>query len=72
MMSDLLDVEEGAQYCHIKSTTMRDWIYKGRVPFVKLGRRVFLRKQDLERLIVESLVPARVERGRIAAEAAAE
>ncbi len=48
---DLLDVDEGAGFCHVKPTTMRAWILQSRVPYVKLGRRVFLRRQDLEKLI---------------------
>jgi excisionase family DNA binding protein len=61
MTSDLLDVEEGAAFCHVKTSTMRDWILKAKIPYVKLGRRVFLRRQDLEKLIAESIVPARKE-----------
>jgi excisionase family DNA binding protein len=59
MNSDLLDVEEGAVFLHVKSSTVRSWILKGQVPFVKLGRRVFLRRPDLEALITSSVVPAR-------------
>jgi excisionase family DNA binding protein len=59
MTSELLDVEEGAIYLHVKSSTMRAWILKGQIPYVKLGRRVFLRRLDLDRLIHNSLVPAR-------------
>jgi excisionase family DNA binding protein len=61
MSSDLLDVEEGAIYLHVKGSTMRAWILKGQVPYVKLGRRVFLRRQDLDKLIDKSVVPARRE-----------
>jgi excisionase family DNA binding protein len=57
--SRLLDVEESATFCHVKQTTIRAWILKRRVPHVKLGRRVFLRRTDLEALIERSLVPAR-------------
>jgi hypothetical protein len=59
MTSDLLDVEEGAGFCHVKPATMRSWILKSQVPYVKLGRRVFLRRGDLEKLISDSVVPAR-------------
>jgi len=57
-MADLMDVEEGAILCHVKESTMRAWILKQRVPYVKLGRRVFFRRQDLEAMIERSLVPA--------------
>lgn len=62
MTSDLLDVEEAAVFCHVKVSTMRSWILKNRISYVKLGRRVFLRLQDLEALINQSVVPAGQEK----------
>jgi excisionase family DNA binding protein len=59
MTSDLLDVEEAAAFLHVKSATVRSWILKSQIPFVKLGRRVFLRRKNLEELIASSVVPAR-------------
>src|SRR5262249_34375375 len=58
MTSDLLSVEEGLAFLELKNSTLRDWILKRRTPFVKLGRRVFLRRRDLETLIEQSVVPA--------------
>ncbi len=58
-LDHLLDVEEAAAFCHIRTSTIRSWILKSRVPYVKLGRRVFLRKADLEKLIADSVVPAK-------------
>ena len=55
----LLDVEEAAGFCHVKTSTMRSWILQNRVTYVKLGRRVFLRKSDLDTLISGSVVPAK-------------
>jgi hypothetical protein len=37
MSIDLLDVEEGAIYLHVKSNTMRAWILKAKIPYVNLG-----------------------------------
>ncbi len=62
MTSDLLNVEEAATVLHITVATMRSWILKSRVPYVKLGRRVFLRHSDLEKLIEQSVVPAKAAR----------
>jgi excisionase family DNA binding protein len=56
MGSDLLSVDEAAEFMKLKSSTVRDWILMRRIPFVKLGRRVFLRKADLEKLIADSVV----------------
>ena len=55
---DLLDVPESARYTHLQRSTIRSWILNRRLPHVKLGRRVFLRRQDLDRLIAKSFVPA--------------
>ena len=54
--SDLLSIDEAGTFLHIKPSTVRSWILFRRVPFVKLGRRVFLRKSDLEKLIADSVV----------------
>jgi excisionase family DNA binding protein len=56
MSSNLLSIEEGAGFLNIKASTVRAWILSRRIPFVKLGRRVFLRKTDLEKLIADSVV----------------
>jgi excisionase family DNA binding protein len=58
MNTDLLDVEESAAFLHVKSATVRSWILKKKIGYVKLGRRVFLRKQDLLEMIERSFVRA--------------
>jgi len=60
MSSDLLSVDESATFLKLKSSTIRDWILRRQIPFVKLGRRVFLRKPDLEKLIADSVVLPKV------------
>jgi excisionase family DNA binding protein len=56
--SGLLTVGEAAQLLRLKPSTIRDWILKRRIPFVKISRRVFLRRADIEDLISNSVVPA--------------
>ena len=56
----LLTVPETANYLRLKVSTIRSWILKRRIPFVKLGGRVFVRKADAQDLIDRSLVPAKV------------
>ena len=58
MTSDLLDIDEAAVFLHVKPCTVRSWVLKKRIAYVKLGRRVFLRKQDLLDIIERSVVPA--------------
>jgi excisionase family DNA binding protein len=58
MTSDLFDIEEAAAFLHVKSCTIRSWVLKKKIVHVKLGRRVFLRRQDLSDMIDRSVVPA--------------
>jgi excisionase family DNA binding protein len=59
MESELLTVEEAARLIRHRPSTVRDWILKNKLPYLKPSRRVFLRRCDLEELIQKSLVPAR-------------
>jgi excisionase family DNA binding protein len=38
--------------------TVRTWLRQGRVPFVKLGRRVLVRVEDVETLLAQHTKPA--------------
>ena len=58
---NLLDVEEAAKFLHVKACTMRSWILQKKITYVKLGRRVFLRRGDLDGLITRSVVPAKAK-----------
>src|SRR4051812_34618307 len=49
--SPLLDVEEACVYGHFKLGTLRDWIQKNKIRYVKRGNRVFFRRKDLDALI---------------------
>jgi len=42
---------------------VRSWLLKRRVPFIKLGSRVFLRMADLQALIEAGLKPANTAGG---------
>jgi excisionase family DNA binding protein len=57
--SDLLTLAEAASRLRLKVSTLRDWILKRRLSYVKVGRLVRIRRSDLEALIEMSLVPAR-------------
>jgi excisionase family DNA binding protein len=60
--SGLLSVPESAEYLGLKMPTLRAWILRRRIPFVRLGRRVFLRKESLDQLIQQGSVPPRAAR----------
>ena len=53
----LLTVHEASEVLRLKPSTVRSWLLKRRVPFVKLGSRVFLRRADLQALIETGFRP---------------
>lgn len=56
--SELLTIDEAASLMRLKSSTLRDWVWKRKIPYVKFSGRVFIRRSDIEELIRTSLVPA--------------
>jgi len=54
----LLTVPEASSVLRIKPSTVRSWLLKRRLPFVKLGSRVFLRMEDCLALIEAGIRPA--------------
>ena len=55
---ELLTVSEASEVLRLKPSTVRSWVLKRRVPFVKLGSRVFLRREDLSAVIAAGFRPA--------------
>jgi excisionase family DNA binding protein len=55
----LLTLPEAARLLRLQVSTLRDWVLKRRIPYVKVGRLVRIRRCDVEALIVASIVPAR-------------
>jgi excisionase family DNA binding protein len=53
---DLLTVIEASEILRLKPSTVRSWLLKRRIPFVKLGSRVFIRKNDCIQLIQKNIV----------------
>ena len=56
---ELMDILELAALFHLKPSTIRAWRLKRKLPFVKLGGRVFVRRADALALIESSVVPAK-------------
>jgi excisionase family DNA binding protein len=61
MDSELLTVPEAAALLRLKPSTIRAWVCQRRIPYVKLGRLVRIKRTDAEALIrasfIESLAP---------------
>ncbi len=56
--TELLTVTEASAVLRLKPSTVRSWLLKRRLPFVKLGSRVFIRQEDCLGLIEAGLRPA--------------
>jgi excisionase family DNA binding protein len=52
----LMDVSETAEMLRLKESTVRSWILKRKIPYVKLGRRVFVRRCDAQNAIDSSVI----------------
>jgi excisionase family DNA binding protein len=58
-IAQLISVREVAAQLGVSTWTVRTWLRQGRVPFVKLGRRVLLKSDDVEALLAAHYRPAR-------------
>lgn len=54
----LLNVDQSAEFLNIRPSTIRAWILNRKIRFVKIGRRVQIRRSDLEQMIIACTVPA--------------
>jgi excisionase family DNA binding protein len=58
---DLLTVPESAALLRLKISTIRSWRLKRRIPFVKIGGKVLVRRSDIEEFVAKNVVPAKTE-----------
>lgn len=68
MTSELLTVQETAAMFRVQVSTVRAWIRpsqgrRQRLPYVKLGRCVRIRRSDVDALIESSVVPVQTGNG---------
>ena len=55
----LLGLDEAARLLGIPKATLLTWAWQGKVPCVRLGRRRYFRRQDLELWIERHVCPVR-------------
>ena len=53
-LDELLTVAEVAELLKLNQQTVRNWIDQGSLPALRVGRRVRIRRSDLDRLLEES------------------
>lgn len=56
--NELLSFNEGASYLRLSVPTLRAWGRARKLPLVRLGTRVFLRRKDLDNMIEAGVEPA--------------
>lgn len=56
--TELLTIPEASEFLRLKPSTVRSWVLKRRMPYIKLGGRVFFRAADCEAAILAGLRPA--------------
>ena len=54
----LMSIEKAGQILGLSKHTLRKWIREGRVPVVRLGRRVLIAEEDIKSLIRSNRIPA--------------
>ena len=52
----LLSIQEAASFLNLSVYTLRNWVSGRKVPYIKLGRRVLFRKEDLALLAASHLI----------------
>ena len=57
----LLSVDKAAKELDVTIHGLRRWIAERKIPVVRLGRRVLIRREDLDEFILRNRVPAREE-----------
>jgi excisionase family DNA binding protein len=61
-VNDLLNVEEVAHEMRVPVATVWWWIRTGKLPAAKPGRRLLVRRSDLEALLSATLVKPKVQK----------
>ena len=60
----LIGINDAAKELGVSVYGLRRWVAERKIPVVRLGRRVLIKREDLEDFIRRNRVPAREEDGR--------
>jgi len=47
----LISVEDAARYLGVQKSTIYSWVWRRKIPSVKMGRRLLFDQEDLDRMI---------------------
>ena len=59
-MTELLNLEQVAKETHSSIHTVRSWVYQHRIPFTRIGRKVLVPRNDLEKILKRNYVAGKV------------
>jgi excisionase family DNA binding protein len=57
--TQLVNVNEAAQFLAVSPSTLYGWVWQRRIPFVKVGRAVRFDMADLERFVTQNRIEPR-------------
>ena len=57
-LEGLLRISEAARILGISEKTLRDWVWRRKLTFIKVGKRVAFRPSDLREFIEKNVVKA--------------
>jgi excisionase family DNA binding protein len=55
---ELLTLPEAAKVLRVKTSTLRAWRIQRRLPFRKIGGKILLHIDDIQKFIAQSTIPA--------------
>ena len=58
VMNGLRSLSEAANQLGVSIDTLRAWVYRRKIPFVKIGRLVRIRQATIDEIIERGSVPA--------------
>ena len=58
-MKELVDVKQAATALGLKVSTIRAWLAKRKLPYVRCGRAIRISREEIDKFIAENTVHAR-------------
>lgn len=58
---ELLTVKEVAIWLNLREGSVYDWIYERKLSVIKIGQRVRIRRQTIEKMLEDGEIPARAK-----------
>ena len=55
-LDDLLTLEQLAEKLHVSVRTVREWRYRRRLPFTRIGRRLYVSAGAVESLLAQNVI----------------